>query len=79
MKPSIRALTAIAVVGMISGCAATDEVYSGADAAEPPTGSRIPASEDREDPNRKTVVDREEIDASGAMTVEEVLRRRVIR
>lgn len=78
MRQSIRVLTATAAVWLITGCAVTDPVYSGADAPEPPTGSRIPAN-GREDPNRKTVVDREEIDASGAMTVEQVLRRRVIR
>ncbi|MEM6818237.1 MAG: hypothetical protein AAF578_05570 [Pseudomonadota bacterium] len=61
-----------------AGCASTDGVYSGAEKPEPATGTRLPPSGDREDPRRKTVIDRDDLEESGALTIEEALRRRGI-
>ena len=78
MKPVITFIVALALAGCSATPADPDD-YDRVEPVETRTGSNLPVDPDREDPNRVTVLDEEDIEQSGATDVGDLIRRRVIR
>lgn len=71
----VSAAISVLIVGCATGPAVEGDQRADADDATVQTGSRLPESGDRENPRDVDVIDRDDIERSGATSVEEAIRR----
>ncbi|MEO0574080.1 MAG: hypothetical protein AAF004_01365 [Pseudomonadota bacterium] len=70
------AATSLLVVGCANGPVIDGDELSSVDTEAAQTGSRLPASGDRENPRDVEVIDRDDIENSGATSIHDAIRRR---